>query len=172
MKIGLLGGSFNPAHEGHLHISKVALKKLGLDQLWWLVSPQNPLKSSDDMMDFALRMDHAGAVAGETPKIKVLGIEVELNTRFTADTIHKLRLRYPYYEFVWLMGTDNLIQLPQWKKWKEICEQVEIHVFDRNEDFHRAVRGKAMMQYKDRINYHYIRKNPLSATEIRKNLKK
>lgn len=171
MKIGLLGGSFNPAHDGHLHISKIALKKLGLGQLWWLVSPQNPLKTSDDMMDFALRMDHAGAIVGDHPHIKVLGIEVELNTRYTADTIKKLKQRYPQHEFIWLMGTDNLLQFPRWKKWEEICELAEIHVFDRDKDFHKAMRGKAMMKYKDRIHYHYIRKNPLSATEIRKNLR-
>lgn len=171
MKIGLLGGSFNPAHEGHLHISEIAMHKLGLSQLWWLVSPQNPLKSSDDMMDFVLRMDHAGAVAGNHPKVKVLGIEIELDTIYTADTIRRLKQKHPAYEFVWLMGTDNLLQLPRWKKWEDICRQVEIHVFDRNKDFHKAVRGKAVLKFKDRIHYHFIRKNPLSATEIRNKAK-
>lgn len=167
MKIGLLGGSFNPAHEGHLHISKIALQKLGLRQLWWLVSPQNPLKSTEDMADFVVRYDHACAMAAGNPQIHVLGIEAELGTVFTADTIRRIKLQFPQHEFVWLMGADNLVQLPRWKHWEEICKQVHIHVFDRNEHLYEAMNGKAVAKYADKIHYHYIRKNPLSATEIR-----
>ena len=171
MKIGLLGGSFNPAHSGHLHISKIALAKLGLTQLWWLVSPQNPLKSTDDMMDFTLRYDHALAIANH-PKIKVSAIEAEFQTQYTADTIARLRQKDPRYKFVWIMGADNLIQLPQWKKWEEICQQVPIHVFDRDEYFFKAMAGKAIAKHGDKITYHIIRKNPLSSTEIRKGLQR
>ena len=170
MKIGLLGGSFNPAHDGHLHISKIALHKLGLRQLWWLVSPQNPLKSTEDMADFVVRYDHACAIAANNPQIKVLGIEAELGTIYTADTIRRLKLKYPEHEFIWMMGTDNLVQLPYWKHWEEICKQVHIHVFDRNEQLYEAMNGKAIAKYPDRIHYHYIRKNPNSATEIRNKL--
>lgn len=169
MKIGLLGGSFNPAHDGHLHISKIALQKLGLRQLWWLVSPQNPLKSTEDMADFVIRYDHATKVAEDNPQIKVMGIEVEIGTIYTAETIARLKLKFPHYEFVWIMGADNLVQLPRWKHWEQICQQVEIHVFDRNEYLYEAMNGKAVAKYADKIHYHYIRKNPISATEIRSN---
>lgn len=167
MKIGLLGGSFNPAHEGHLHISKIALHKLGLNQLWWLVSPQNPLKSTEDMADFALRYDHACAIAAGHPQIKVLGIEAELGTVFTADTIARLKQKFQQHSFVWLMGADNLVQLPRWKHWERICQQVNIHVFDRNEHLYEAMKGKAVAKYPNKIHYHHIRKNSQSATQIR-----
>ena len=169
MKVGLLGGSFNPAHDGHLHISKIALQKLGLRQLWWLVSPQNPLKSTDDMADFAIRYDHACKVAEKNPSIKVLGIEDELGTVYTSDTIRRLHLKFPQHEFAWLMGADNLVQLPRWKHWEEICEQVDIHVFDRNEYLYEAMNGIAMAKFGHKIHYHHIRKNAQSATDIRAN---
>lgn len=171
-KIGLLGGSFNPAHEGHLHISEIALKKLGLSQVWWLVSPQNPLKKKEDMMDFSLRLDHAAAIAGDNPRIKVSGLEVELGTRYTVDTIKRLKKKFPQYEFYWLMGTDNLIQLPKWKKWEHILDLAHVHVFDRDDQFYQAIHGKAFKKHPEQITYHNIRKNPLSATLIRSNLKK
>lgn len=167
MKIGLLGGSFNPAHIGHLHISKIALRKLNLNQVWWLVSPQNPLKKKDDMMDFGLRLDNAQAVAGNNPKIKVKTIEMEMGTRYTIDTLRRLKLKYPDYEFVWLMGADNLIQFPQWKKWREIIRLVPIHVFDRADHFYKAIGGKAYQIHKGRIHYHKIRKSLLSGTALR-----
>lgn len=167
MRVGLLGGSFNPAHQGHLHISNIALKKLKLDQVWWLVSPQNPLKKKDDMMDFSLRLDHAAAIVGVNPKIKVLGIEMELGTRYTVDTLKRLKKKFPNIEFYWLMGADNLIQLPKWKKWQHILDLAPIHVFDRADYFYKAIKSRAYQMYRNRIHYHKIRKNPLSSTEIR-----
>ncbi len=168
MKIGLLGGSFNPAHVGHLYISEIALKKLKLDQVWWLVSPLNPLKKKEDMMDFTLRLDHAQAIAGRNPKIKVLGIEVELGTRYTVDTIKRLKKKFPHVEFFWLMGTDNLLQFTRWKKWQHILDLAEVHVFDRDDDFYRATKSRAYLRYPNRITYHKIRKNSASSTEIRR----
>lgn len=168
MKIGLLGGSFNPAHDGHKYISELAIKRLGLDQVWWLVSPQNPLKSTDDMADFAIRLDHAEAVAGEHhPKIKISAFEMEMNTRYTSETLRLLTRRYPNYEFHWIMGGDNLVQLPKWKNWKKIFIYTDIHVFDRDEYFYEAMRGRAVANFPNKISYHRIRRMRISSTEIR-----
>ena len=105
MRVGLLGGSFNPAHEGHRHISLLALKYLQLDELWWLVSPQNPLKPTKDMAPFAERLASARIMARH-PRIRVTDMEAQLHTRYTADTLHSLRLRFPHTRFVWIMGAD------------------------------------------------------------------
>jgi nicotinate-nucleotide adenylyltransferase len=130
MKIGLLGGSFNPAHDGHLAMSLYALKQLGLDQVWWLVSPQNPLKSSDNMALLDQRVDSAAKIA-VNPHLIVTAIESKLGTRYTADTLRALKLRFPRVGFVWLMGADNLRQIPQWKHWQDIFHAVPVAVFRR-----------------------------------------
>ena len=110
-RIGLLGGSFNPAHAGHRHISLEALKRLRLDRVWWLVSPQNPLKEKDGMAPLAEREAVAAAVA-DHPRIAVSSLETGLGTRYTIDTVQALKQRFPAADFVWLMGADNLRQLP------------------------------------------------------------
>ena len=166
MKIGLLGGSFNPAHTGHLHISEIALKKLGLSQVWWLVSPQNPLKPQKGMESFENRLQSARQIACN-PKIKVLDIETRLKTQYTIDVLYKLTAKYPATEFVWLMGADNLISFPRWKKWEEILQLVKVHVFDRAEFFYPATASRQYQKYKNKITYHRIRKSNLSSTKIR-----
>src|SRR6187399_1976657 len=103
-RIGLLGGSFNPAHGGHLHISRLALARLGLDEVWWLVSPQNPLKPASSMAPFAERLDRAERVAAADRRIRVSDIEARLGTTYSADTIEALRRRFPRTRFIWLMG--------------------------------------------------------------------
>src|SRR5579859_5864143 len=103
-RIGLLGGSFNPPHGGHLHISLLALQRLDLDEVWWLVSPQNPLKPVKGMAPFVDRLAGAAAFAKGHPRIKATAIEASLNTSYTADTITALERRYPHTRFVWLMG--------------------------------------------------------------------
>src|SRR3954471_15978292 len=109
LRIGLLGGSFNPAHEGHVHLSREAIKRLDLDEVWWLVSPQNPLKPARGMAPLEERM--AGAVRlAEPPRLRVTDLEARLGTRYTADTILALKRRFPATRFVWLMGADNLRQ--------------------------------------------------------------
>ncbi len=128
--IGLLGGSFNPAHDGHLAMSLYALKQLGLDQIWWMVSPQNPLKSAKDMASLDKRMARATRVATH-PKLCVTAIESELGTHYTADTLRVLRRRFPRTRFVWLMGADNLRQIPAWKEWQDIFRTVPVAVFRR-----------------------------------------
>jgi ribosome silencing factor RsfS/YbeB/iojap len=115
-RVGLLGGSFNPAHEGHLHLSREALKRLKLDQVWWLVSPQNPLKSGREMASLGRRLDGARRTAAH-PDILVTDVERRLGTTRTARSLAGLTRRYPNLSFVWLMGADNLAQMPQWWPW-------------------------------------------------------
>ena len=129
-RIGLLGGSFNPAHGGHLHISELALRRLDLDEIWWLVSPQNPLKPERGMASFAERLAGAAAMARH-PRVKVAGLEARLGTRYTADTFAELRRRFPHARFVWLMGADNLTQIRRWERWRDIFRAVPIAVFAR-----------------------------------------
>lgn len=129
-RIGLLGGSFNPAHDGHRHISLAALARLRLDQIWWIVSPGNPLKANDDLPPLAVRMVQAQAVAHH-PRIVVTGFEAELNSAFTAGTLSFLRRRCPSVRFVWLMGADNLVQLQRWRQWQDIFAAMPIAVLDR-----------------------------------------
>ena len=130
-RIGLLGGSFNPAHGGHLHVSRLALKRLGLDEVWWLVSPQNPLKPVRGMAPFAERFAGAEAVAAADPRIKVTDLEARLGTRYTADTLIELRRRFPAMRFVWLMGADILPQIRRWERWRDVFRAVPIAVFAR-----------------------------------------
>ena len=129
-RIGLLGGSFNPAHQGHLDISLAALKYLDLDEVWWLVSPQNPLKPVAGMAPFADRMASARAMARH-PRIRVTDLEARIGTRFTADTLKALVTRFPGCRFVWLMGADNLAQISSWRDWTKIFHLTPIAVFDR-----------------------------------------
>jgi len=129
-RIGLLGGSFNPAHAAHREISLTALHRLKLDQVWWLVSPQNPLKASNGMAPLAARMAGARNVSAH-PRIAVTDIETRLGTRYTADTLAALRRHYPQVRFVWLMGADNLDQLHRWGRWQDIARSMPLAVLDR-----------------------------------------
>jgi len=128
--IGLLGGSFNPAHDGHRQISLAALRRLEVDGVWWLVSPQNPLKSTDGMRSLETRLQRARRVARH-PDITVTDIETRLQTQYTADTLRALVKVYPRHRFVWLMGADNLAQIHRWQDWEEIFSTVHIGVFAR-----------------------------------------
>ncbi|MEQ8369574.1 MAG: nicotinate-nucleotide adenylyltransferase [Alphaproteobacteria bacterium] len=129
-RIGLLGGSFNPAHDGHRHISVEALRRLALDEVWWLVSPQNPLKPMAGMAPFNQRLAAAQQMAGDR-RIRVSDLEMTFRTRFTVDTLAALRRRYPDCRFVWLMGADNLTQLPRWRRWRHLVRTTAIAVFAR-----------------------------------------
>jgi nicotinate-nucleotide adenylyltransferase len=130
MTVGLLGGSFNPAHGGHRSISLFAREALDLDEIWWLVSPGNPLKPRAGMAPLAARVASAQKAARKAP-IRVTAIERDLRTRFTVDTLRKLRLRYPRIRFIWLMGGDNLAQFHQWKAWRAIARTNAIAVIAR-----------------------------------------
>lgn len=129
-RIGLLGGSFNPAHDGHALISRIALRRLRLDAVWWLVSPGNPLKSHADLAPLAERMAHARQVAGSR-RIKVTDVEASRNSVYTIDTLAFLRRRCPGVRFVWLMGADNLVQMPRWRRWQSIFAAMPVAVIDR-----------------------------------------
>jgi len=141
-RVGLLGGSFNPAHEGHRHISTVALSRLALDEIWWLVSPQNPLKSRRDMVSFRRRFAMAKLQARH-PRILVTDLEKRLGTRYTFDTLTALGRYYPKTRFVWLMGADNLGQIHRWQRWRGIFEKMPIAVFDRPLYGMRSLAGHA-----------------------------
>ncbi len=127
---GLLGGSFNPAHRGHRRVTLFAIEALRLDEVWWLVSPGNPLKSDNDMAPLAARYRSALAQARNAP-IRVTAIEQQLATRFTIDTLRALKRRYPRRRFVWLMGADNLAQFHRWKDWRRLAREMPIAVIAR-----------------------------------------
>lgn len=129
-RIGLLGGSFNPAHGGHRRISLFAKEALGLDEVWWLVSPGNPLKPKAGMAPLAKRLRSAKRQARRAP-IRPTAIERELGTRYTVDTLRALRARYPVHQFVWLMGSDNLAQFHLWREWRTIARTMPIAVIAR-----------------------------------------
>ena len=126
-RIGLLGGSFNPAHGGHRRISVAALDRLGLDELWWLVSPQNPLKPAAGMAPLAARLAAAERAARHA-RIRVLALA---DDRYTIDTVAALRRRHPAARFIWLMGADNLAQFDRWHAWQRLARSVPIAVFAR-----------------------------------------
>lgn len=129
MRIGLLGGSFDPAHEGHAHITEFALRRFGLDRVWWLVSPGNPLKQHGPA-PLSQRIATARKLIWH-PKVVITDIEPRLHTRMTADTIIALQRLYPKAHFVWLMGSDNLVQFDQWGQWQNIATRVPIGVVAR-----------------------------------------
>ena len=143
--IGLLGGSFDPPHAGHVHITKAALKRFGLDHVWWLVSPGNPLKKNGPA-PLANRVQASRAMM-QHPRVTVTDIEAQLGTRYTAQTLAALRKRYPGVRFVWLMGADNLAQFHRWQDWQWIMETVPIGVIARPDDRLSARMSKAAKVY-------------------------
>jgi nicotinate-nucleotide adenylyltransferase len=183
LRIGLLGGSFNPPHAAHRELSLFALKRLQLDRVWWLVSPGNPLKDTRALPALETRISAARDVA-DHPAIEVTGIEAALGTRYTVDTIAALRRRFPNVRFVWLMGADNLAQFHRWRDWERIARQVPLAVIDRPTDSFRALASpaaQALSRYRHNENQaaqlagfdapawmflHGI-KSPLSSTELR-----
>lgn len=184
--IGLLGGSFNPAHGGHVQLSLCALKTLKLDAVWWLVAPHNPLKDAADLAPYQKRFAQAQALVTH-PRILISDAERSMKTRYSIDTIRQLKRRFPGTQFVWLMGADNLAQFHRWKKWQQIFAEVPVAVFDRAPYSHRPHRAKAALRNRrfllkiNRISHFWPKnalvwvpmpRNPLSSTAIRKNLEK
>ena len=157
-RIGLLGGSFNPAHGGHRRITRFTIDALGLDAAWWLVSPGNPLKSRKGMASLAARLTSANLQARRAP-IEPTAIEQRLDTCYTVDTLRKLRLRYPKREFVWLMGSDNLAQFHRWKDWRTIARTMPIAVVARPGYNSDAMTSPAMA---------WLRRYSVSAASFRK----
>jgi nicotinate-nucleotide adenylyltransferase len=142
-RIGLMGGSFNPAHRGHRHVAVQAIRALALDELWWLVSPGNPLKPQKGMAPLPARLASARAMARRAP-IRATVIERELGTRYTVDTLRKLKRRWPRRDFVWVMGSDNLAQFDQWRSWRAIARTVPIAVIARPGYDAKALASPAM----------------------------
>ena len=140
---GLLGGSFNPAHYSHRHISLFAIRALGLTEMWWLVSPGNPLKHRDGMAPLSARLSSAHQMARRA-RIRPTAVEARLGTRYTADTLRRLVRRYPNRRFIWVMGADNLEQFHQWRDWRGIARRVVIAVVARPGYDARARASRAM----------------------------
>ena len=130
MRIGLFGGTFDPPHQAHLGASLLALKRLKLDRVWWLVTPGNPLKNTKGLAPLSERIAAARALTCH-PRIDVTGIEAVINTRYTYDTIRWLKARCPGVRFVWIMGADNLRSFHRWQKWRGIAQLVPFVVIDR-----------------------------------------
>ncbi|MEX0752332.1 MAG: nicotinate-nucleotide adenylyltransferase [Xanthobacteraceae bacterium] len=130
MRIGLFGGTFNPPHQAHLDACLLAMKRLGLDRLWWIVTPANPLKDTRGLTPLERRIKAIRAFVRH-PRIDVTGFEAEIGTRYTFDTISFLRRRCPGVQFVWIMGADNLRSFQRWENWKGIARLIPIAVVDR-----------------------------------------
>jgi nicotinate-nucleotide adenylyltransferase len=142
IRVGLLGGSFNPAHAGHRHIARQMLRRLQLQQVWLLVSPGNPLKAANGMAPLADRLASA-ARRTDGRRIVATAIEHAIRTRYTLDTLRQLRRRFPRTRFVWLMGADNLEGLPRWRHWMDIARAMPFAVHPRPTYNHRALAGQA-----------------------------
>jgi nicotinate-nucleotide adenylyltransferase len=142
MRVGLLGGSFNPAHEGHRHVAELAMRRLRLDQVWLLVSPGNPLKPTTGMAPFPDRLATATRIA-DRRHVLASGIEAAYRTRYTVDTMRLLLRRFPATSFVWIMGADILEQLPRWRRWTDIVQRLAFVVLPRPTYSHRALAGLA-----------------------------
>ena len=130
MRIGLLGGSFNPPHDGHALVTRLALTRLGLDRVWWLVTPGNPLKSPAELAALGERVEAARRLVGDR-RVAITDIESQIGARFTCDTLAWLVRRAPRVRFVWLMGADNLRPFHLWRRWREIADLAPIAVIDR-----------------------------------------
>ncbi|MGS1094398.1 nicotinate-nucleotide adenylyltransferase [Aquamicrobium terrae] len=130
MQIGLFGGSFNPPHAGHVLVADIALRRLALDQLWWMVTPGNPLKSTRELAPLSERLRRSQAITPD-PRIKVTAFEAAHHVRYTADTLALVRARNPGVDFVWIMGADSLRDFHRWERWREIMLTFPVAVIDR-----------------------------------------
>ncbi len=147
-RIGLYGGSFNPAHAGHLAVAKSAIRRLGLHKVWWLVSPQNPLKDADDTADYAKRLAETRALARH-PRMDVTDIEQQAGSTCTADTLDAMQPLLRRGRFVWIMGADSFAELHRWRHWQTIPETVPLCVFDRPGYGLKALSCPAATRYAD-----------------------
>lgn len=129
-RVALFGGSFNPPHRGHRHVALTGLARLAVDQVWWMVTPGNPLKSSEDLAPLEERVEACRRLA-DHPRMEVTAFEAVIGTHSTADSIRFLKRRFPTVKFVWLMGADNLASLHKWQRWRDILRLVPVAVVDR-----------------------------------------
>lgn len=181
----MLGGSFNPAHAGHLHLSIEALRRLRLDEVWWLVSPQNPLKSKHDMAAYETRCESARAVIAGYPHIRIKTIEAERGWRYSIDTVRGLKRLYPRTRFVWVMGADNLAHFHRWRAWVALARSIPFAVFDRAPFTFSALGSRFALRFRRMPErtvrrlasakapawaYIHMKRHPLSSTELRNSL--
>ncbi len=145
-RIGLLGGTFNPPHEGHLLIAQIALRRLQLDALWWLVTPGNPLKDHNELPPLQVRMHQCRELANDA-RMTITGFEKNLTNSYTASTLAHLRLKAPSARLVWIMGADNLASIDQWQSWQTIFKTIPIAVVDRPGWHLQALSSKAAKTY-------------------------
>jgi nicotinate-nucleotide adenylyltransferase len=156
-----MGGSFNPAHDGHRIVAETAIKRIGLDQLWWLVTPGNPLKANNGLPPLNGRMAQIAAFA-TGPRMKVTGFEQALGTPYTAATLGFLIRRYPDVHFIWVMGADNLASFDRWQHWRDIARTLPLVVVDRPGWRHKALAGPAASALaKHRVAERFARALPL-----------
>ncbi|WP_338049980.1 nicotinate-nucleotide adenylyltransferase [Rhodopila globiformis] len=183
LRVGLLGGSFNPAHEGHRHVAEQAARWLRLDQVWLLVSPGNPLKPEAGMAPFAERLASARRIA-DGRRVLASGVEADLGTRYTVDTMRRLTRLFPRVKFVWIMGADILDELPRWRRWTDIAGRLPFAVLPRPNYNARALAGQAAHRLRAGRRrprealllpgaapgwvFLPVRENPVSATAIRR----
>ncbi len=146
MRVGLFGGTFNPPHAGHLLVSEIALRRLGLDRIWWLVTPGNPLKKNSGLPPLPDRIRAARRLARD-PRIVVTGVEAEIGTRYTYDTVAWLVRRAPGVKFVWIMGADNLAQFDRWQRWTDIAALAPIAAVDRPGASRAAAAARATQRF-------------------------
>ena len=159
-RVGLLGGTFDPPHIGHLKISTEAIKKLKLFEVWWIVALQNPLKLNHNRESFAQRFNNSKLYTKEHNKIKISCLEKKYNINFSIDSINKLKKNFRHIDFIWIMGADNFVKLHYWKQWHGFMEEVPIAVFNRPGYSQKALSSKAAHYYKK---YRYLNyKKPMS----------
>ncbi len=166
MKIGILGGSFNPPHLGHFHLSKLALQKLDLDQIWWIVTEKNPLKNSRDYESYAARTQKCLSLTNNHPKIRI----VNFSEIYTQKLIARLRKKYPQHQFTFVAGADILAQIHRWKNFKKIIAAIDLAIFAREEFLLKSQKFPSWKFIKNanRFRFFFTQKNPLSSTKIRK----
>jgi nicotinate-nucleotide adenylyltransferase len=175
MKIGLLGGSFNPPHQGHIHISLEAKKCLDLKQIWWIPTKQNPLKAMvNGQLLMVNRVEGCLEITKNYPQILVKDLEKNIPSVYTIDLLRKIIKENPQHQFFWIIGADNVLQFHKWKNWREIIKLVPLIVCDRDEFFYKAVKSKAFLyaQKMGKIEFLRIKKSPESSTKIRNLLNK
>ncbi|HPD82423.1 MAG: nicotinate (nicotinamide) nucleotide adenylyltransferase [Alphaproteobacteria bacterium] len=153
LRVGLLGGSFNPPHAGHLHIARIAKAKFGLDFVWWIVTPQNPLKDTKGMAPYNERYQNVENMLHHMPRQMPTHLESELGTTYTFETISKLREHFPFTDFLWICGMDNALIFHKWDKWQRILETCPI-TFIARPPAHQLVKG-CPIRMLDNISHHH-----------------
>ena len=170
MRIGLLGGSFNPPHYGHIHISLETAKRLKFNQIWWLPTKQNPLKQSSPD-NFQNRLKLCQNITKNHSKILIKDLEKQLPSLYSIDLIKRIIKQYPQYQFFWIMGADNILQFHLWQDWQKIIGLVPLAICDRGNIFYQATKSRGFIYAKKRqkISFLKIKKSPISSTAIRQN---